>query len=155
VTGSTTRKQPRKAPGATPRRKPAVAAPPARGKAAFVTATPASAPADAALERIWAVVAALPRGTVSSYGEIAVRAGLPGRARLVGRALKVAPKALALPWHRVLAASGRPAFPEGSTACKEQRRRLEREGVRFVRGRVVRDQPTTRAALDALLWDLG
>ena len=121
----------------------------ARGKPAAATA------ADAALERIWAVVAALPSGTVTSYGEVAVKAGMPGRARLVGRALKVAPRALALPWHRVLTASGRPAFPPGTVAYQQQCRRLQREGVRFVNGRVVRATATSRAALDALLWDVA
>jgi methylated-DNA-protein-cysteine methyltransferase-like protein len=130
---------------AAPRRAPAR---PARARAI----EPA---AQAALERIWAVVAALPPGRVSSYGEVAVSAGLPGRARLVGRALKLAPRSLALPWHRVLTASGRPAFPEGSADYRKQRRLLEREGVRFVGGRVRREQPSTRAALDALLWDVG
>ena len=38
-------------------------------------------------ERIRAVVADLPPGSVLSYGEVAARAGLPGRARLVGRVL--------------------------------------------------------------------
>ncbi|MGH8213359.1 MAG: MGMT family protein, partial [Rhodanobacteraceae bacterium] len=36
--------------------------------------------------RIYAAVAAIPAGRVASYGEIAARAGLPGRARLAGRA---------------------------------------------------------------------
>ena len=36
---------------------------------------------------IRSVIAAIPRGSVTSYGEIATRAGLPGRARLVGRVL--------------------------------------------------------------------
>ena len=70
-------------------------------------------------------------------------------------ALKVAPRALALPWHRVLTASGRPAFPPGTVAYQQQCRRLQREGVRFVNGRVVRATATSRAALDALLWDVA
>ncbi|HEX7129608.1 MAG TPA: MGMT family protein, partial [Rhodanobacteraceae bacterium] len=37
--------------------------------------------------RIYAAVAAIPRGRVACYGEIAARAGLPKRARLAGRAL--------------------------------------------------------------------
>lgn len=107
---------------------------------------------DEALERIWHVVAELPPGRVVSYGEVAALAGLPGRARLVGRALKVAPRALKLPWHRVLTASGKLAFPVGSAAYEEQRRKLAREGVQLVNGRVARGAGTPRGALDALLW---
>jgi len=68
---------------------------------------------------------------------------------MVGHALKVAPRHLALPWHRVLAAGGRIAFPKGSREYAEQARRLRAEGVAVVRGRV-----SSRAApdLDELLW---
>jgi methylated-DNA-protein-cysteine methyltransferase-like protein len=113
--------------------------------------TPGAAPS-AALEAIWRAVAALPPGGVATYGAVAARAGLPRRARLVGHALKVAPRALDLPWHRVVAAGGRIAFPAGSTAHREQRRRLRQEGVDVVGGRV-RLPPA--ADLDALLWGGG
>jgi methylated-DNA-protein-cysteine methyltransferase related protein len=108
-----------------------------------------SAAPSGGLEAIWREVAALPRGSVATYGGIAARAGLPRRARLVGHALKVAPRELALPWHRVVAAGGRIAFPPGSAAHREQRRRLLAEGVAVVRGRVRLPRATD---LDALLW---
>jgi len=38
-------------------------------------------------ERIYSVVARIPRGRVATYGQVARLAGLPGRARLVGYAL--------------------------------------------------------------------
>jgi methylated-DNA-protein-cysteine methyltransferase related protein len=103
----------------------------------------------AEVEAIWRQVAALPRGAVSTYGAIAARAGLPRRARLVGHALKVAPRALELPWHRVVGAGGRIAFPPGSAHFREQRRRLRAEGVEVVRGRV---RLPRAPDLDALLW---
>jgi methylated-DNA-protein-cysteine methyltransferase-like protein len=105
-----------------------------------------------ALERIWRAVAAIPPGRVDSYGGVARRAGLPGRARLVGHALKVAPRELDLPWHRVLNASGRISFPEGSTAHALQRSRLEAEGVRFKGARVEREARQDDGSLDRLLW---
>jgi methylated-DNA-protein-cysteine methyltransferase-like protein len=40
-----------------------------------------------AARRIYAAIAAIPPGRVASYGAIAARAGLPGRARLVGKLL--------------------------------------------------------------------
>ena len=103
-----------------------------------------------ALELIWRTVVAIPRGEIATYGGIARRAGLPGRARMVGHALKVAPRELALPWHRVLGAGGRIAFPKGSRQFAEQRRRLMAEGVAVVRGRVV--ARSAAPDLDALLW---
>src|SRR5215472_18482197 len=82
-----------------------------------------------ALQAIWHVVCAIPRGQVSTYGAVARAAGLPGRARQTGFALRVAPEELNLPWHRVLGAGGRIVFPKTSRAYKEQTRRLRAEGV--------------------------
>jgi methylated-DNA-protein-cysteine methyltransferase related protein len=89
-----------------------------------------------ALEAIWHVVASIPRGQVSTYGAVARAAGLPGRARQAGTALRVAPEELNLPWHRVLGAGGRIVFPKTSQAYKEQARRLRAEGVTVKDGRV-------------------
>ena len=89
-----------------------------------------------ALELIWNVVASIPRGQVSTYGAVARAAGLPGRARQAGFALRVAPEELNLPWHRVLGAGGRIVFPPSSRHYKEQARRLRAEGVTVKDGRV-------------------
>jgi methylated-DNA-protein-cysteine methyltransferase-like protein len=108
-------------------------------------------PPDAA-ERILAAVRAIPRGKVAAYGEVARRAGLPRRARLVARLLSGNADP-ALPWHRVLRADGRIAFPEGSEGHLEQVRRLRAEGVRVEQGRV--RMPTRGTDLDAELWGLS
>ncbi len=89
-----------------------------------------------ALEIIWNVVASIPRGQVSTYGAVARAAGLPGRARQTGFALRVAPEELNLPWHSVLGAGGRIVFPRTSRHFKEQARRLRAEGVMVKDGRV-------------------
>lgn len=81
-------------------------------------------------ERIRAVVAGVPAGAVLAYGDVAARAGLPGRARLVGRIL--AEDGHDLPWHRILRADGTPA-PHLAT---EQLARLRAEGVLASNGRV-------------------
>lgn len=91
---------------------------------------------DRALEAIWLVVLAIPRGRVATYGAVAAAAGLPGRARLAGRALRTAPAGLHLPWHRVVAAGGRIAFPVGSREHREQAKRLRAEGVTVCGARV-------------------
>ncbi len=101
-------------------------------------------------ERILAVVRAIPRGQVASYGEVARRAGLPRRARLAARVLSqnTDPD---LPWHRVLRADGRIAFPEGSAGFREQAQRLRAEGVAVTNGRV-RVPTRLGSDLDAELW---
>jgi len=92
-----------------------------------------------AIQAIWDVVAQIPPGTVSTYGDVARAAGLPGRARQTGYALKHTPEGLHLPWHRVVGAGGKIVFPPGSSAFREQARRLRGEGVRVNNGRVARE----------------
>jgi len=91
-----------------------------------------------ALEAIWHAVCTIPHGRVATYGGVARAAGLPGRARQAGYALRVAGDSLNLPWHRVLGAGGRIAFPRASAAHREQARRLRAEGIPVVDGRVAR-----------------
>jgi methylated-DNA-protein-cysteine methyltransferase-like protein len=92
-----------------------------------------------AFQEIWAVVGAIPRGAVSTYGAVARAAGLPGRARLAGRALRESPKEMKLPWHRVVGAGGKIVFPPASLHYREQARRLRAEGVEVKAGRVSRE----------------
>lgn len=105
--------------------------------------------ADAA-RRIYAAIRAIPAGEVAGYGEIAQRAGLPGRARLVARLLSTGGEP-GLPWHRVLRSDGRIAFPEASDGWREQCARLRAEGVEVVDGRV-RGRRTRVRTLDEALW---
>jgi methylated-DNA-protein-cysteine methyltransferase related protein len=100
-----------------------------------------------ALEIIWHTVSTIPRGKVSTYGAVAQAAGLRGRARQVGYALRVAPGELNLPWHRVLGAGGKIVFPADSREYKEQSKRLRAEGVKVKDGRV---SPAAIALLDGL-----
>lgn len=85
------------------------------------------------------MVGAIPRGSVSTYGAVARAAGLPGRARLAGRALRESPKEMKLPWHRVVGAGGKIVFPSTSLQHREQTRRLRAEGVTVKSGRVARE----------------
>lgn len=99
-------------------------------------------------------VRAIRRGSFASYGEVARRAGLPGRARLVGQVLRVTDDPR-LPWHRVTGAGGRIAFPAGSANAREQLARLAREGVATRGNRaVVKRQAAGGRSLDALLWKM-
>lgn len=77
-------------------------------------------------KEVYSVVAAIPRGRVLSYGQIAWVVGLPGQARWVGRTLRDAPRQLALPCHRVVNGQGRTVPGWG-----RQAELLRAEGVRF------------------------
>jgi methylated-DNA-protein-cysteine methyltransferase-like protein len=71
-----------------------------------------------------AVVRRIPKGRVSTYGEVATASGHPGAARQVVWALRAATN---VPWHRVLGAGGRIRLTGDSGF--EQRLRLQSEGV--------------------------
>ena len=88
---------------------------------------------DETVERIREVVLAIPPGQTSTYGEVAARAGIPGRARLVGRILSE--DGADLPWHRVRRADGTCA----PHVAREQSARLRTEGILLVDGRLPRD----------------
>lgn len=82
-------------------------------------------------ERIYHVVADIPRGRVATYGQIAKLAGLERHARQVGYALHRLPDDTAIPWHRVINARGEisdRAIPDDG---RLQRMLLVREGIRF------------------------
>ena len=57
------------------------------------------------------MVKRIPRGRVTTYGQVAALAGLPGHARQVGYALHATPSGESLPWHRVLNAQGAISLP--------------------------------------------
>ena len=106
-------------------------------------------PGKSAAEKILAAIRAVPRGQIAGYGEIARRAGLPGRARMVARIL-AGNEDRKLPWHRILRSDGRIAFPDDSAQFAEQVQRLRAEGVRVEKGRV--RGLKAAADLDTLIW---
>ena len=89
-------------------------------------------------EKIYAVVKRIPEGRVATYGQVAALAGLPGRARLAGTALRETPEGLSLPWHRVINAGGKVSVRSGLGVEEGyQRHLLEEEGVVFSRAGTV------------------
>jgi methylated-DNA-protein-cysteine methyltransferase related protein len=95
-------------------------------------------PPAAPFESIYAVIRRIPSGRVATYGQVAALAGLPRRARLVGRSLRETPDGLDVPWQRVINARGE-VSPRGGLGMEEglQRHLLEEEGVVFdERGRI-------------------
>ncbi|MDQ8038297.1 MAG: MGMT family protein [Pedobacter sp.] len=79
----------------------------------------------------------IPKGHVTSYGEVAKRAGLPGYARLVCRVLRELPDRSKTPWWRVIRADGKSAMSADSAGGAEQRRKLKAEGVEFKGEKIV------------------
>ena len=72
------------------------------------------------------IVSQIPRGRVTTYGDIAALAGWPSHSRMVGRTLRYSPEAEKLPCHRVVNKEGRTA-----PGWSRQRPLLEEEGVYF------------------------
>lgn len=67
----------------------------------------------------------IPRGKVSTYGEVAIAAGFPRGSRQVAWALKTFDPTL--PWHRVIGKGGK-VLLRGASGV-EQVQRLEAEGI--------------------------
>lgn len=74
--------------------------------------------------QVYEIVAAIPKGKVVTYGQIAWMLGTPNRSRMVGQAMHYAPEGL--PCHRVVNSVGR-LVP----GWEAQRRLLLQEGVRI------------------------
>jgi methylated-DNA-protein-cysteine methyltransferase-like protein len=84
---------------------------------------------DEQVERVRALVAAIPSGKVATYGDIASAAELSSP-RIVGWIMRT--DSSDLPWHRVITASGRPA----AHLAGRQLERLRGEGVLATDGRI-------------------
>lgn len=83
-------------------------------------------------ERIYAVVQTIPKGKVATYGQVALLAGNPRWARVVGYALHVNPKPGVIPCHRVVTKDGRTSAAFAFGGSDMQRTLLEEEGVTFL-----------------------
>jgi methylated-DNA-protein-cysteine methyltransferase-like protein len=78
-----------------------------------------------------AQVRRIPKGRVSTYGDVAAASGHPGAARQVVWALRAGE---GVPWHRVVGAGGRIRLTGESGF--EQRLRLGSEGVLLTGGKI-------------------
>ena len=105
-------------------------------------------------DKIWRTVQLIPLGKVASYGQIADLAGLPGRARLVGKSLAFLPKDRKVPWYRVLRSNGQIAFPVGSEQSQKQTGLLQQENVAVFNNRVKLRHFQWQPDLAEMLWKL-
>ena len=78
-------------------------------------------------EPVYRLVKRIPRGRVTTYGDLARTLRLPGGARVVGYAMAACPSGRGIPWHRVVGAGGRLLIREPYASL--QRRLLESEGT--------------------------
>lgn len=85
-------------------------------------------------ELVYRLVKRIPRGRVTTYGELARKLRLPGGARAVGYAMAACPSGRGIPWHRVVGAGGRLLIRELHGSL--QQRLLETEGVRVDYGKI-------------------
>ncbi len=82
-------------------------------------------------ERIYQVVQTIPKGCVATYGQVALLAGNPRWARVVGYALHVNPRPGEIPCHRVVNREGKVAAAFAFGGGETQRELLEKEGIVF------------------------
>jgi len=74
-------------------------------------------------------ILAVPKGKVSSYGGIALKAGLKNGARQTVRVLHSMSEKYSLPWYRIVRSNGSIALAEGE-GRELQIKLLRREGVK-------------------------
>ncbi|MCP4202325.1 MAG: methyltransferase [bacterium] len=91
-------------------------------------------PGNSRYRPFYEVVESIPEGRVATYGQVAMLAGKPGRARLVGHALSSLDEESDVPWHRVINARGEISRRGLGDGEHLQRILLESEGVVFTEG---------------------
>lgn len=79
------------------------------------------------LPQIYMVIHQIPKGKVSTYGDIAKMAGYPGYARQVGKALSNLPKDTTLPWFRVINSAGK--ISQTGESYIRQKQQLQQDGI--------------------------
>lgn len=84
-------------------------------------------------EKIYDVVKSIPKGRVMTYGQVAILAGNPRWARVVGYALHSNPNPNEIPCHRVVMRDGSvaPGFVFGGPDVQKQI--LSGEGITFTK----------------------
>jgi len=82
-------------------------------------------------DRVWQVVAEIPAGRVTTYGDIAEYLGRRGAARMVGWALNAAVGS-GLPCHRVVNRNGRLTGKRHFETPTVMEERLRSEGITFI-----------------------
>lgn len=85
-------------------------------------------------EKIYEVVAQIPKGKVATYGQVALIAGNPRWSRVVGYALHANPDPKRIPCHRVVDRFGSVSKAFAFGGENHQICLLQSEGVKVVKG---------------------
>jgi methylated-DNA-[protein]-cysteine S-methyltransferase len=83
-------------------------------------------------QQVWAALASLAWGEVTSYGELGIITGRPTAGRAVGGAVGANPVPLIVPCHRVLASNGRITGYSGGNGVPTKVWLLDHEGIGHV-----------------------
>jgi O-6-methylguanine DNA methyltransferase len=86
--------------------------------------------------RVYALTSEVPRGKVTTYGEIAKRMGKPKASRAVGASLRCNPTPIIVPCHRVVKGDGTLGGYGGSKGTPRKVELLKGEDVEVRSGRV-------------------
>ncbi len=87
---------------------------------------------DSVFEKIYSIVKTIPPGKVATYGQVAMAAGNPHWARVVGYALHINPDPESIPCYRVVNREGRVSQAFAFGGENMQIVLLKREGVKFI-----------------------
>jgi methylated-DNA-protein-cysteine methyltransferase-like protein len=98
-------------------------------------------------DRIKKIVRIIPKGKVTTYGTVARKAGLKD-ARIVGWAIRNNQNP-EIPCHRVVRADGFLAEKFSLGGFQEQRRRLEKDGIKFA----VPDHMLPKVDMSKYFWE--
>ncbi|MCX7998892.1 MAG: MGMT family protein [Leptospiraceae bacterium] len=83
-------------------------------------------------QEVYKIVSQIPKGKVTTYGNIALLLGIPRGARAVGFALNALKKTeTKIPWQRVINSQGKISFKGDVFRATLQRELLEKEGIQF------------------------
>jgi methylated-DNA-[protein]-cysteine S-methyltransferase len=83
---------------------------------------------------VYELVKKIPRGKVTTYGEIARALGTKGY-QAIGQALKRNPKPIEIPCHRVVCSDRTLGGYRGKN-IREKKRLLKKEGIKIEKGRI-------------------
>lgn len=88
-------------------------------------------------QNIYTILAYLEVGKLTTYGQLAKRAGFPHHSRHVGKVLSKLPKDTRLPWYRVVNAQGKISL--SGESFLRQKTQLENEGIKVTdEGKIVK-----------------
>lgn len=80
-------------------------------------------------KRVYSLIKKIPKGRISTYGQIAKVLGCPDSARLIGRILNQNPQLIKIPCHRVVRSDGQ--IGGYKLGIKKKKSLLQKEGIKI------------------------